>query len=494
MQEWIVYYLINECIENVVETLKNLSARSSVFNAVHENVQVPHGWLEPQKLSNTMLWHLRLGHVPMKKLTLMGLSMKPAGTSNPLAICVTCPLGKLTKLPFSHSQSHVSSPFELIHIDIWGPYKVQTRVGHRFFLTVVDDHIRTTWVTLLQQKSQAFETLLTFVQLAQTQFNSTVKIIRSDNALEFQDIQCQKLYDSYGIIHQTNCVDTAQQNGRVERKHRNILEMARCLRFQAGLPKSYWGDCVLTAAYITNRLPTPILNNKTTFEMLHEEPATYSNLRVFGCLAFAYNPSRHTDKMSPKGVPCVFLGYPSTQKGYRLLNLFTNEIFVSRDIKWYENIFPYTFSPDQLTHLIPTSNEHHIHSPIPWESSSDDDEPTEESSPNPNSGPVTPSASSELFPTSQPTPSPPPLRKSTRPTHPPSWLKDYINPISNVTTASVNSTFTCFFSVLSHHHDPIHFKEALLYPHWIYAMNEDLQALEDNLTWVIADLPKGKNL
>lgn len=226
-----LYYLINDCIESVVETLKILCVQASVFNAIHDSAQAPSGWLEQKELSSTMLWHLRLGHVPLKKLTLMGFNTKPAGTSNPLAICVTCPLGKLTKLPFSHSQSHACSPFELIHIEIWGPYKVQTRGGHRFFLTVVDDHTRTTWVTLLQHKSQAFETLLTFVKLAQTQFNSTVKVIRSNNALEFQDVECQKLYNTLGIVHQTSCVDTAQQNGRVERKHRNILEMARCLRF-----------------------------------------------------------------------------------------------------------------------------------------------------------------------------------------------------------------------------------------------------------------------
>lgn len=79
-------------------------------------------------------------------------------------------------------------------------------------------------------------------------------------------------------------------------------------------------------------------------------------------------------------------------------------------------------------------------------------------------------------------PSPSPIRKSTRPKHPPSWLQDYVNLITNVTTTSVNSTFTCFLFVLSNQTDPMHFKEALQFPHWIHAMNEELQALEANLT------------
>ena len=161
------------------------------------------------------------------------------------------------------------------------------------------------------------------MKTAATQFNCKVRVIRSDDGLEFKDEQCQHLYENYGTIHQTSCVNTAQQNGRVERKHRNILEMARYLRFQGKLPKAYWGDCVLTAAYLTNRFPTPVLQNKTTYEMLYNTPPKYSSLKVFGCLAFAHDPKRHTDKFNARGVPCVFIGYPATQKAYRLLNFLT---------------------------------------------------------------------------------------------------------------------------------------------------------------------------
>ena len=113
-------------------------------------------------------------------------------------------------------------------------------------------------------------------------------IVRSD-ALEFEDSKCRSLYDSYGIIHQTTCVDRAQQNERCERKHRKVLEMARCLRIQARLLKSYRGDCVLTSFYLTNRLPTPILHHKTPYKALHNKKPSYSHLKAFDCLALAYN-------------------------------------------------------------------------------------------------------------------------------------------------------------------------------------------------------------
>lgn len=106
--------------------------------------------------------------------------------------------------------------------------------------------------------------------MAKNQFDKRVKILRSDNGMEFEDRQCKELFGKLGIIHQTSCVNRPQQNGRVERKQRNILETGRALRFQAGLPLQYWGDCMLTAAFITNRLPTPLLHNQTPYEVLHK--------------------------------------------------------------------------------------------------------------------------------------------------------------------------------------------------------------------------------
>ena len=270
------------------------------------------------------------------------------------------------------------------------------------------------------------------------------------------------------------------------------------MRFQAGLPKTYWSDCVLTAAYLINKIPTPILQNKTPYEMLHHNPPTYSTLRIFGCLALAHNPNFHTDKFNPRGVPCVFIGYLTTQKGYRLLNLFTSEVFVSRDMKWFEHILSYTLSLEQLQHLIPSSLEHQIHGPPSWEDSSDDEPDEHTSPPSPtishysrsSSDVTTTSSSSSDSPNTIPTPQP--LKRSTRTTQPPPWLKDYATSISNLTLTTDNPEFTCFLSTLTHKPEPNSYMEALHHSHWIQAMNEELQALDENMTWMVTDLPSYK--
>jgi len=126
----------------------------------------------------------------------------------------------------------------------------------------VDDHSRATWVYLMQFKSQAFTMLQKFGAYAQNQFGKQIKILRSGNALEFGSAPYHEFFAKHGIIHQTSCVDRPQQNERVERKHKHILEISRALRFQAALPLCYWGDCVLAAVHLINRLPSKALGNK----------------------------------------------------------------------------------------------------------------------------------------------------------------------------------------------------------------------------------------
>jgi len=85
--------------------------------------------------------------------------------------CDICPKVKQQRLPFQLSIIFASYPFELIHVDTWGPYHIKIYTGHRFFLTIVDDFTRSTWTHLMVIKDEAFDLIKSFVKMAQTQFH-----------------------------------------------------------------------------------------------------------------------------------------------------------------------------------------------------------------------------------------------------------------------------------------------------------------------------------
>lgn len=143
-----------------------------------------------------------------------------------------------------------------------------------------------------------------------------------------------------GIIHQTSCVDTPQQNGRVEQKHRHILNVARAWLFQSKLLITFWGESILAAAHIINRTPSQVLDGKTPYELLHGAPPVYDLLRVFGCLAYAHCRPRNKDKFGERSRKCLFVGYTFGKKAWRLYDLETNEFFISRDVVFFEDQFP----------------------------------------------------------------------------------------------------------------------------------------------------------
>lgn len=179
-----------------------------------------------------------------------------------------------------------------------------------------------------------------FYAYAETQFGKRIKKVQSDNGTEF--LRFSSFFKSKGIIHQTPCVGTPQQNGRVGRKHRHLLNVARSLMFQAMMPIKFWGEAVLTAAHVINLTPTRVLNGKCPHEMLFGSTPSYSKLRVFGSLCFAHKQLRDKNKFVPRSRRCVFVGYPFGKKGWKLYDLETCEFFVSRDVIFREEEFPFS--------------------------------------------------------------------------------------------------------------------------------------------------------
>lgn len=214
------------------------------------------------------------------------------------------------------------------------------------FFTIVDDYSRAVWTFLLLEKSEVSKVLKNFLAYAEKQFGKTVKMVRSDNGTEFMCLS--SYFREQGIVHQTSCVGTPQQNGRVERKHRHILNVARALLFQGNLPINFWGEAVLSAAYLINRTPSAIHLGRSPFEMLHGHKPSYDQLRVFGSECFTHRVTRDKDKFGQRSRRCVFLGYPFGKKGWKVYDIEREEFIVSRDVVFKETVFPFSVNAPPL--------------------------------------------------------------------------------------------------------------------------------------------------
>jgi len=112
----------------------------------------------------------------------------------------------------------------------------------------------------MKAKSETSQLVKDFCAMGQTQFNTKIRTIRSDNGSEFISNPIRRFYGDNRIIHETSCTKSPQQNGRVQRKHRHVLNVVRALRFEANLPIEFWEECVLTIVHLINRTPTKVLN------------------------------------------------------------------------------------------------------------------------------------------------------------------------------------------------------------------------------------------
>jgi hypothetical protein len=130
--------------------------------------------------------------------------------------------------------------------------------------------------------------------------------VRTDNGPEFI---MPSFYQSKGILHQTSCVESPQQNGRVERKHQHILNVGRALLIQLNLPKNLWSYVVSHVVFIINRVPSLVLQNQSPYFLLKGTLPDLHSLKVFGSLVFTSTLLSHRTKLTPRARKCIFLGY-----------------------------------------------------------------------------------------------------------------------------------------------------------------------------------------
>ena len=186
-------------------------------------------------------------------------------------------------------------------------------------------------------KSEVAEVFWRFKTWIENRCDCKIQVIRSDNGKEYVSDQFNSFCEEAGIEHQLTTPYTPQQNGVVERKNRTIMDMARCMMHEKGLPKSFWVEAANTAVFLLNRLPTKVVQGKTPFEVWYGHKPFVQNLKVFGCIWFTYVPKVKRDKLDKKAEVGIFIGYSTTSKAYIVFQPQTGKILIGRDVHFAED-------------------------------------------------------------------------------------------------------------------------------------------------------------
>ncbi|KAK9055823.1 hypothetical protein SSX86_026908 [Deinandra increscens subsp. villosa] len=475
-------------------------------------------------------WHARLGHASfdvIKNLQSHGVISLTSLLPKP-TICSPCQMAKAHKLPFNNNDKRALEPLDLVHCDLWGPSPVTSLHNYRYYAAFIDDHSRFCWFYPLKSKTEFYDALVIFLKFVQTQLSRKLKVFQSDGGTEFVNQKVQKLFEENGTFHRISCPYTPQQNGRVERKHRHIVETGLTMLFHAKLNINLWVEAFSSAVFIINRIPSKILEGNSPFEVLFKYKPDYNMFKPFGCRVYPLLRPYAGHKLAPRSIPCIFLGYSTKHKGFKCLDPISQRTYITRHARFDEHLFPQTSNtpPTTLNSIdittfidcpnisYPTDSSPPSSPPEPNTSTKAQTTPcvlcptqptsskaqSAENQTNPNqaqpidSPPTTPPSSSStsvsspsISPIPTPPPPPPPLNSHPMQTRAKSGI---FKPKYKANFVHSSPLHQALFSSS----DPKTVTSALKREEWKEAMRTELQALHKNKTWSLVPRPTNRNI
>ncbi|KAJ9693611.1 hypothetical protein PVL29_009531 [Vitis rotundifolia] len=344
----------------------------------------------------------------------------------------------------------------------------------------------------MKNRAELFSIFQKFYAEIQTQFIVSIQVLRSDNAREYFSTPFTSFMSQHGILHQSSCAHTPQQNEVAERKNQHLVETARTLLLHSHVPFRFWGEAVLTACYLIHRMPSSILHDQIPHSLLFPTQPLYFLPHVFGCTCFVHTLTPGQDKLSAKATKCIFLGYSRLQKGYRCYSPATHRYFLSANVTFFEDSSFFSSSESllisevlPLPYISPPSDAlsrplqvyYHRHRAVAPPLSLA--EVPNDSPPVPPISPIPALSSTDHLPII--------IRKGNRSTR-------NSHPIYNfLSYHRLSSSYSAFISTLSSVSLPKRTSEALSHPGWRQAMVDEMAALYSSGTWDLVSLPLSKS-
>ncbi|KAJ9680257.1 hypothetical protein PVL29_019539 [Vitis rotundifolia] len=235
------------------------------------------------------IWHGRLGHVNfsyMKRIVKLDLIPKLSLKNHEK--CESCVESKTTKKSCK-SVERESNLLSLIHSDLGDLKNTMTKGGKRFYITFIDDYLRYTRVYLLRNQDEAKDAFIKYKIEVENQLSKKIKRLRTDREGEYESNPFNSFCEDHGIIHETTSPYSPKSNGVAEKKNKTLKDMMNAMLVSSGAPLNLWGEAILSACHIQNRIPYK-KTGKTPYELWKGYAPNIAYLKVWGCLAKFFLP------------------------------------------------------------------------------------------------------------------------------------------------------------------------------------------------------------
>ncbi|CAI7833511.1 unnamed protein product [Closterium sp. NIES-53] len=239
-------------------------------------------------------------------------------------------------------RSPTTAPLQTLHMDVWGPARVSGQSRERYFLLVVDDYTRYTMVFPLRSKGQFVDVLISWMRTVRLQlrkrFGQDLPVLRlhSDRGGEFSSNLLREFFRGEGILQMFTLLDSPQQNGIAERRIGLVMEVARTSMIHATAPHFLWSFAVQYVAHQLNLWPHVSLPETSPTLRWMGKVGDASVFRVWGSRAFVRDMS--ADKLSPRAIPFVFLGFVLDAPGWHFYHPNSRRVFPSHDVTFDESV------------------------------------------------------------------------------------------------------------------------------------------------------------
>jgi hypothetical protein len=311
--------------------------------------------------------HAKLGHLHVDAINKMidenmvdGLPSKHLSSCLRNKACPHCVAGKATHEPWDKGdkydekiESERLDVLDEIHSDSSGKIEPASRYKNHYIFLYIDAascYCFAFGTRTLDKQNDCYRIL---TELLETQLKKRPKLFICDGHGCYDNNEMRSFLASKGTRIKIRMPRTPRQNPIAERRMRTLFEMARTIMIYAGAPDNTWEDAIMFCVWIRNRVYTRSLIAMVPFRKIWKKKPDLSYVHPWGCLCYVIiHKLDRNGKWAPNAIPCALMGIAMDYSGFKTHVLETGELMVSRDVTFYDKVFPFRNEPSRDLQLL----------------------------------------------------------------------------------------------------------------------------------------------